>query len=82
MIKLVEAQIENLLAAARAGQAHRLEMIELVQKFLSEYPDALDEEDDEGPDMSDFRHMQAEHARTARIIDDIERKVIFTLDRD
>ena len=55
-------------------------MIELVQKFLSEYPDALDEEDDEGPDMSDFRHMQAEHARTARIIDDIERKVIFTLD--
>ena len=80
MISLTEEQLENLLAAAKRGQAHRLEVIRLIERLLSEANRVLDDEDDDTPDINQFRHLQAEHGRTSRIIQEIERKVIFTLD--
>ena len=80
MIRLTEEQLENLLKAAKQGQAHRLEVIQMIEKILSSSPGILDDEDDDTPDINQFRHLQAEHGRTERIIQEIERKVIFTLD--
>ena len=80
MIRLTEEQLENLLKAAKQGQAHRLEVIQMIEKILSSSPGILDDEDDDTPDINQFRHLQAEHGRTSRIIQEIERKVIFTLD--
>ena len=80
MISLTEEQLENLLKVAKQGQTHRLEVIQMIEKILSSSPGILDDEDDDTPDISQFRHLQAEHGRTERIIQEIERKVIFTLD--
>ena len=82
MIRLTEEQLENILKAAKRGQAHRLEVIQLIEKLLNEANRVIDDEDDDTPDINQFRHLQAEHGRTSRIIQEIERKVIFTLDRD
>ena len=80
MISLTEEQLENLLKAAKQGQAHRLEVIQLIEKIFNDNPDGWEDEDDDTPDINQFRHLQAEHGRTSRIIQEIERKVIFTLD--
>lgn len=80
MISLTEEQLENLLKVAKQGQTHRLEVIKMIEKILSSSPGILDDEDDDTPDINQFRHLQAEHGRTERIIQEIERKVIFTLD--
>ena len=80
MISLTEEQLENLLKVAKQGQTHRLEVIQMIEKILSSSPGILDDEDDDTPDINQFRHLQAEHGRTERIIQEIERKVIFTLD--
>ena len=91
MISLTEEQLENTLKAAKQGQARRLETLQLIEKLLNDidadmtadldngYYDLV-EVDDDVFDISDLRHFQAEHGRTERIIQEIERKVIFTLD--
>tara|TARA_R100000315_G_C5180200_1_gene104482 strand:+ start:313 stop:588 length:276 start_codon:yes stop_codon:yes gene_type:complete len=91
VISLTEEQLENILKAAKHGQARRLEMLQVIEKLLNDidadmtadldngYYDLV-EVDDDVFDISDLRHFQAEHGRTERIIQEIERKVIFTLD--
>jgi len=63
---LDDIEAEGLLAAAREGQAAKLELIENIE-----------ESDDY--DVTDLRHFQAEHARTARLIDEIEKRLTFSL---
>jgi hypothetical protein len=63
---LDDNEAESLLAAAREGQAAKLELIENIE-----------ESDDY--DTTDLRHFQAEHARTARLIDEIEKRLTFSL---
>ena len=63
---LDDNEAEGLLTAAREGQAARLELIENIEQY-DEY------------DTTDLRHFQAEHARTARLIDEIEKRVTFSL---
>jgi len=63
---LDDNEAEGLLAAAREGQAAKLELIENIE-----------ESDDY--DVTDLRHFQAEHARTARLIDEIEKRLTFSL---
>ena len=63
---LDDNEAEGLLAAAREGQAARLELIENIEQY-DEY------------DTTDLRHFQAEHARTARLIEEIEKRLTFSL---
>ena len=70
---LDDNEAEGLLAAAREGQAAKLELIENIEQNLSS-PWASDEYD-----ITDLRHFQAEHARTARLIDEIEKRLTFSL---
>ncbi len=63
---LDDNEAESLLAAAREGQAAKLELIENIE-----------ESDDY--DTTDLRHFQTEHARTARLIDEIEKRLTFSL---
>tara|TARA_Y100000593_G_scaffold13135_1_gene24464 strand:- start:901 stop:1140 length:240 start_codon:yes stop_codon:yes gene_type:complete len=63
---LDDNEAESLLVAAREGQAAKLELIENIE-----------ESDDY--DVTDLRHFQAEHARTARLIDEIEKRLTFSL---
>ncbi len=70
---LDDNEAEGLLAAAREGQAAKLELIENIEQNLSS-PWASDEYD-----ITDLRHFQAEHARTSRLIDEVEKRLTFSL---
>ena len=70
---LDDNEADCLLAAAREGQAAKLELIENIEQNLSS-PWASYEYD-----ITDLRHFQAEHARTARLIDEIEKRLTFSL---
>ena len=63
---LSQDEAENLLDVARQGQVVRLELIEKIE-----------ESDDF--DATDLHHFQAELARTCRVIDEIEKRLTFSL---
>ena len=63
---LDDNEADGLLAAAREGQAAKLELIENIEQY-DDY------------DVTDLRHFQAENARTARLIDEIEKRLTFSL---
>jgi len=65
---LGQDEAENLLDAARQGQVARLELIEKIE-----------ESDESVFDITDLRHFQAELARTCRVIDEIEKRLTFSL---
>ena len=73
---LDENEVDGLLAAAREGQAAKLEFIEKVEEGLNESFSGVDED---YYDVSDLRHFQAEHDRTTRLIDEIEKRLTFSL---
>jgi len=70
---LDDNEADCLLAAAREGQAAKLELIESIEKNLNSSWDNTDY------DVTDLRHFQAEHARTTRLIDEIEKRLTFSL---
>lgn len=70
---LDDNEAEGLLAAAREGQAVKLKLIKNIEKNLNS-PWASVEYD-----ITDLRHFQAEHARIARLIDEIEKRLTFSL---
>ena len=73
---LDDNEAESLLNAAREGQAAKLELIEKIEEGLNESFSGVDED---YYDVSDLRHFQAEHARTARLIEEIEKRLTFSL---
>ena len=87
---LDDNEAESLLNAAREGQAAKLELIENIEKNLNDagadmsanldsgYYDVIETSGDYY-DISDLRHFQAEHARTSRLIDEVEKRLTFSL---
>ena len=70
---LDDNEAEGLLAAAREGQAAKLELIENIEKNLNS-PWASVEYD-----VTDLRHLQADYGRTSRLINEIEKRSTFSL---
>jgi len=70
---LDDNEAEGLLAAAREGQAAKLELIENIEKNLNS-PWASAEYD-----VTDLRHLQADYGRISRLINEIEKRSTFSL---